>query len=116
MKHITLNRINDIYDVVVATGYCNLQHLLVHNNATYYNAGVYGWNCDIYTFLHKGKRIAIVTGYRNLRGVRLDYDVVKEYDDKAQNIISWEYKASYEQKRQEINELLNSFLDYCIEA
>lgn len=114
--HTSMKQIVNRYDVILSTGYGNLQHLLAYKNATYYNAGIYGWNCDIYTFWHNGKSIALTTGYRNMRGNSLDYDTVVQYDKKAQSILSWDNKAPYEEKESQLNTLLKEFLEYCIEA
>lgn len=50
----------------VRTGYCELQDALQGIEPDYYTAGVYGWNCDVYTIAG----LTICTGYRPAAGVR----------------------------------------------
>ena len=50
----------------VRVGYCDLQDALSGITPAYYTAGVYGWNCDVYTVAG----LNICTGYRPAAGVR----------------------------------------------
>lgn len=50
----------------VRVGYCDLQGVLSGITPDYYTAGVYGWNCDVYTIAG----LTICTGYRPAAGVR----------------------------------------------
>ena len=50
----------------VRVGYCDLQDALSGITPDYYTAGVYGWNCDVYTIAG----LTICTGYRPAAGVR----------------------------------------------
>ena len=50
----------------VRTGYCELQDALQGIEPDYYTAGLYGWNCDVYTIAG----LTICTGYRPAAGVR----------------------------------------------
>lgn len=50
----------------VRVGYCDLQDALSGITPDCYTAGVYGWNCDIYTIAG----LTICTGYRPAAGVR----------------------------------------------
>lgn len=56
-------------------GYCDLQNLDGGRDAIYYNCGVYGWNCDL--FLDWSTMSCISTGYRNMRGKRIDDRMIK---------------------------------------
>lgn len=49
----------------VRVGYCDLQDALRGIEPDYYTAGVYGWNCDVYTIAG----LTICTGYRPAAGV-----------------------------------------------
>ena len=88
---ITNPKLKRHYDIILCTGYCDLQTLLSYEDAKHYNAGMYGWNFDVYTFFvetAKGiKSVAISTGYRNTQGKTIDYDLTKEYNQKANAII-----------------------------
>lgn len=50
----------------VCVGYCDLQNVLAGIDPVYYTAGIYGWNCDVYTIAG----LTICTGYRPAAGVR----------------------------------------------
>lgn len=47
----TQKYIKGIYNNIIVVGYCDLYYLLWAKNADYYNAGVYGWNADIYLWV-----------------------------------------------------------------
>jgi len=80
MKNKTTRKdVTRSHRAVVAVSYCALQNLLRHENAHAYNKGAFGWNYDVYSF----GVYAIATGYRNMPGIRADYDLVREYDAKA---------------------------------
>lgn len=49
----------------VRVGYCDLQAALQGIEPDYYTAGLYGWNCDVYTIAG----LTICTGYRPAAGV-----------------------------------------------
>lgn len=48
----------------VRVGYCGAQWMLSYLTPAYYTAGVYGWNCDVYTIAG----LTICTGYRGMVG------------------------------------------------
>lgn len=66
----------------VSVGYCGLQSLLRYQSPRFYTCGVYGWNCDVYTF----GDWAITTGYRGMVSHvdGLGYDRTREYEKKAE--------------------------------
>lgn len=89
---------------VFSVGYGYLQHLLRYQDRQGYNAGVNGWNYDVYTV----GNYAIVTGYRPF-GKHIPYDILRKYENKAKEINgnrSLEFKA----KRNEVNKLLHDFI------
>lgn len=88
---------------VKSAGYCDLQYLLNNHSATAYTCGVYGWNFDVFEVYG----VTICTGYRGMPGKRLNG--ITEYEQKARNILSWENKAPYEEKRQAVENLLKEF-------
>lgn len=71
-RNINSNKILEI-------GYCELYYLLKFETPQYYSAGVYGWNCDWYVL----SRCTICTGYRPVRGIRPDYDMIEKFDSLA---------------------------------
>ena len=48
----------------VRVGYCDLQDALSGITPDFYTAGIYGWNCDVYTVAG----LNICTGYRGMVG------------------------------------------------
>ena len=75
------------YDRIFKSGYCDLQDIMHGKDPLYYNTGVYGWNCDIYTAYIDGKSIAITTGYRNTRGTWIPSDLIKKYNKRMDDIM-----------------------------
>lgn len=71
----------DNYDYVLnLSGACI--NLLRYENPVYYNAGKYGWNWDAYYI----NGVILISGYRNMIGERVDWDVLHEYDLRAKKI------------------------------
>ena len=96
-----------------AVSYCGIQHLLTYENPIYYNCGVYGWNCDIYYVSELD--VYITTGYRNMRGDSISYEMCRKYDDKARAILS-DYTKGYEKTKKELHNLLIKMLKKVMEA
>lgn len=88
---------------VRSAGYCDLQFLLNNHSPIAYTCGVYGWNFDVYEVYG----LTICTGYRGMPGARLEG--IREYNEKARVILSWENKAPYEEKREQVEKLLQEF-------
>ena len=88
MKERTTRKdVNYFNDIVIQTGYGELQNLLARRASVLYTAGVYGWNADVYRAYFDGKAVAIVTGYRPFGSVRPSYQLCKFYDDRAAEIL-----------------------------
>lgn len=100
-KEITQN-----YKNVICVGYCNAQYLLQGKNPIAYNAGVYGWNYDLYDI----NGVAIVTGYNPFGNIRPNYKTIKKYEDEARKICSDSWR-NYQKMIDQINELLNQFIE-----
>lgn len=90
---------------IIAIGYCNSQFLLNQETPIGYNAGVYGWNYDVYYV----DGVVITTGYRPI-GERVNYNLLREYELKAEKTLSYENKASYADKAAEVQRLLREFV------
>ena len=78
------NQIADLpVDKIVVVRYCELQYLLSGIDAVGYNAGINGWNYDVYII----GNIGILTGYR----VPNKYpraEKIEEYEQEASKIVS----------------------------
>lgn len=97
-----INNFNKVYSV----GYCDMQYLLRYQNRIGYNTGIYGWNFDVYVV----DGIAICTGYRNTPGQRIDYDILKKYEKRAEKIAK-DYTITYVSAKNRINKLLQKFME-----
>ena len=64
---------------VYSVGYCKAQYLLNYSRKVGYNAGVYGWNYDVYIV---GDDV-IITGYRPFNAKKINYDLLKKYEESA---------------------------------
>ena len=85
-------------------GYCDLQNLLTNHSPNAYTCGVYGWNFDVYEVYG----VTICTGYRGMVGPRCEG--IREYEEKAAKILSWENKEmTYDEKREAVEKLLHEF-------
>lgn len=87
---------------IIRAGYCSLQTLLSNHEPVAYTCGAYGWNFDVYEVYG----VTICTGYRGMPG-RSAYGAIL-YEEQAQKVAGDLYK-SYDERREEIEELLMSF-------
>ena len=101
----TQKAIKEGYSNIIKVGYCSLQYLLYYKKPIAYTCGVYGWNADIYDV---GCGVAICTGYRPFGNVEVDYELSKEYNEKAEKIIC---NSKIENVKEELDELLKEFLE-----
>ena len=88
-------------------GYCDLQYITSRDDYQYYNAGVYGWNCDI--LVSHTYDIIITTGYRNMRGERIPSELIDKYTDIAKSIRS-DNTLTLSQQAEALQFNLNQFL------
>lgn len=107
--HTSIKNIRNLWNKKFYAGYCDLQYIMRGEEPTYYNAGVYGWNCDIYTDFSRD--IAITTGYRNMTGKRIPDEIIKKYTDEAKKILENEWVKSYEEIKAELAENREKFFE-----
>ena len=89
---------------IVCAGYCDLSYLLSNHSPIAYTCGVYGWNFDVYEI----DGLTICTGYRGMPGRRANN--IGAYEEKARQIMSWENKISFEEKQEQLEQLLHEFI------
>ena len=89
---------------ILKVNYCAAQCLLRFSHRTAYNAGVYGWNFDLYEVFG----VAICTGYRNVPGRFVDCSKWEENARRVQ-IEEGEYSVAVEKT-------LEILLDFCKNA
>ena len=102
----TKNEINQNYKTVICIPYCGAQYLLNGKNPIAYNAGYYGWNCDVYDI----KGVAIVTGYQPFGNIRPAYETIKKYEDEARKICC-NSCINYQKMLDQVDQLLNQFIE-----
>lgn len=71
------------YRNVIKVGYCDMQDALKWREPTFYTAGVYGWNADVYVIDYD---TVIVTGYRPFGNMELPREVICALNECAQSI------------------------------
>lgn len=90
---------------VLKIGYCNAQFLLRGFDPVAYSERREGWACDYYQI----NNTIISTGYDPI-GAKVDYDLIREYDKKAEAI--WrDYSRTYEDQEAAVDTLLASFIE-----
>ena len=93
-KEIT-NRFNHIYRLPA-----NAIHYLTWDIKRYgHIEGIYGWYADIYII----GSAAVVTGYQPF-GQRVDYEIVKQYEEQARQIVQAK-DLDYETKIERLSDL-----------
>lgn len=90
---------------IIAIGYCGAQYLLHYENEVSYTCGTYGWNFDVYCV----DGVTICTGYRGMPGKHIDYDLLNEYETKAEKIIC-DWHMPYEEQKEKVKTLLRELL------
>lgn len=86
-------------------GYCDMVHLLNNYDPIAYTCGIYGWNFDVYS-VHG---ITITTGYRNMCGKQIPFDLLHLYEHKARKAME-NYSIPYQQRSEQVEQLLISFI------
>lgn len=89
VEHITKPQLQHIVKLqgatIYYTGYCDLQHLTNVCDRVYYNAGVFGWNYDVFILPDDNY---LVTGYRvpSTIGIKINHDIARAIDEHARYI------------------------------
>lgn len=76
----TKKKLDNMYDLIIKVPYCKLQNVLDDLQPNLYNAGVNGWNYDIYDVEVKSYKVAICAGCRPI-GIELLTDFELCYID-----------------------------------
>lgn len=104
----TKKAINSNFSKIIRIGYCDLQNLLEYSTPFAYSAGLYGWACDYYEI----DNVCISTGYQPI-GKHVNYELIKEYETKAEKI-RYNNSLEYSERKAQISELLNEFIKKAI--
>lgn len=100
---VTQKEIKNTYKNIIVVPYCDLYYILRTKSALFYNAGTYGWNCDIF---HINSDTAIVTGYRTFGNIR-NHEIIAKYNklqDKANK------ETDYNKRQKKLEKLLDKFI------
>ena len=90
---------------IIAIDYCGAQYLLRYEREIAYTCGTYGWNFDVYDV----DGVTVCTGYRGMPGKHIDYDVLRDYETKAEKIVC-NHKIPYEEQKKQVQALLREML------
>lgn len=101
----TKKEMNRHYSTILRVSYSSLQSLLRYLEPFAYSTRIEGWACDYY----KVNDVIISTGYAPI-GIVVNYDLIKEYEKKAEAIVFNNYTEAEEIKREKIESLLNEFI------
>lgn len=106
MKYRTTKKaIREMIDPVYCVGYCNIQNLLRFIDPFAYSTRAEGWACDYYYAYD----VIISTGYSPI-GRKTDYNLCREYDQKALAIWS-NYNLTFEQQQEKVEALIEEFVE-----
>ena len=106
----TKTNVKNNFVTILTVGYCELQYLLNCCSPFAYSAGVYGWSCNFYKPSFRFSAVCIATGYNTERlgGKRVSYELVKEYEQKAIEVMN-DYAQT--NKREALNILIDEFIE-----
>ncbi len=105
----TSMKITKRFNNVFRCGYCDLQDIYKWDNPTYYNAGIYGWNCDLYVDVKTDT--IITTGYRNTRGRTIPRAIIEKYSEKAKEIYNcYPFNATWEEVYEKLDNNIDEFI------
>lgn len=107
---ITEKELKDQCERVLAIGYCKGQNLLDLSTAHElgHTTGVYGWKSDIYVYRTlSGLYVLISTGYAPVSNTK-SIDIAP-FEKKAEKI-RYDRELTFEEKREKINLLLDSWV------
>ena len=110
----TKTNVRKNFVTILTAGYCELQYLLNHCSPFAYSAGSYGWMCNYYTPSEKFSGVCIATGYNTerLSDKRVSYELVKEYEQKACELVN---DYSQINKREALNTLIDEFIEKALQ-
>lgn len=76
--------IRQAYTNVISVGYCNICYLLKYDIPIAYTTRREGWGADIYEITPS---TCIVTGYAPFGNIKPSYDILREYNETARDIV-----------------------------
>lgn len=105
--HVSMNELERNFRHVFRIPNEAAHHLLYFHSPVFYNAGVNGWNCTVYVYPNYD--LAICTGDRNLRGLRVPDDLLLKYEEFARSQIR-DWTLTYETRKSRLDESFAQFI------
>ena len=102
----TQKEIKANFNKIINVPHCRLQNLLYWESPVAYTARREGWAADIYDM---GGGVAIVTGYAPFGNIRPAYEFCERYETQAASI-RYNYRLSWEEQREQLNQLAKEFI------
>ena len=105
----TKKAIKEGYYHIISVGYCELQYLLKGINPVAYSTRAEGWACDYYDI----DGVCICEGYSpigNKNTNKLSYDTIREYDNKAKELVCSYPTGSWHEVKEQLSTLLREFI------
>ena len=103
---VTQKEVKANFDKIISVPYCGLQNLLNYESPFAYTARREGWAADVYDM---GSGVAIATGYAPFGNIRPSYELRERYEKQAESI-RYNYRLSYEEQREQLNQLAKEFI------
>ena len=107
---VTQKEIKANFAKIISVPYCSLQNLLYNESPVAYTARREGWAADIYDM---GGGVAIVSGYAPFGNIRPAYELRERYETQAE-AIRYNYRLSWEEQREQLNQLAKEFIKEAI--
>lgn len=86
--NVTEKYLRSTYSKVITLGTCTPNYLMAYTSPDYYTYGVYGWNFDAIDI----DGVLVMWGDRRTFGKHADYDLIREYEEKAKQLHDKQYK------------------------
>lgn len=104
----TKKEMRNNYHYIIGIGYCAAQFLLKYEDPIAYSVRSEGWACDYYDI----DGVLISTGYAPLesKNTNIDYDMIRDYDNRARKI-AHDYTLAYEEREKQVKALLKELIE-----
>lgn len=108
MKYKTTQKaIKENYSNIICIGYCHFQQLLSGKEPIAYTTRREGWAADIYEI---NPTTVIVTGYAPFGNIHPTYEIIKQYENLA-NQVKYASLIDWNEKKERLNILINEFVN-----
>lgn len=106
---MTRTTIKANYSNIYYVGYCEMYHALGAFRKIGWTEGVYGWNYNVYEI---DNETVVLTGYRGMFGTRIDHDLSRKIEAKADKIYcDRENRLPYEKRKAKIRRMVLKYFE-----